>query len=442
MGVRANIRFDSFSSLRTRTEVRSRPTPRPTCCEGGKTMTRSFSVLTVLILCAAASPLLAADIVPPAEVASLTVTRSGADIVLNWGAVTTDAFGATESVSFYNVYRGTSPSFLPDRIGGSNRAGTAFSPSFTDTGAAGAAPNFFYLVSAVDAAGNEGNTRASKVTTPPTASVSFSTTAATLTWTGAAPAAGIGGYKIFWGTASGAYDQVKDAGPASSSSISPLSASITYYFVVVAYDTDGNVAARSNEVSGQLQTAGGPTEVCGRISASTTWTLANSPYIVTCDVNVYADTSPFRSPPPPAILTIQPGVVVKFNAGTGLNIASGADAGGLQAQGTAAHPIIFTANQPFPLAGAWKGITFADATDSSSILDQVAVEFAGTPSGASIFSNVGQFTLSNAYIHDSLNHGVRLVNVQTMLMDHLTISNVATNGIRLETSSPTIQNCN
>src|SRR5882724_4963619 len=359
MGVRANIRFDSFSSLRTRTEVRSRPTPRPTCCEGGKTMKRSFSVLTVLILCSAASPLLAADIVPPAEVASISVTRSGADIVLNWGAVTTDAFGGTESVSFYNIYRGTSRNFVPDRVGGSNLAGTAFSPSFTDIGAVGAPSNFFYLVSAVDAAGNEGNTRASKATIPPTAGVSFSTTAATLTWSGAAPPAGIASYKIFWGTAPGSYDQVKDAGLASSSSISPLNPSITYYFTVVAYDTEGNLAARSNEVSGQLQTAGGPTEVCGRISTSTTWTLANSPYIVTCDVNVYADTSPFRSPPPPAILTIQAGVVVKFNAGTGLNIASGADAGGLQAQGTAASPIIFTANQTFPLAGAWKGITFA-----------------------------------------------------------------------------------
>ncbi|MEZ4833992.1 MAG: hypothetical protein R2873_18755 [Caldilineaceae bacterium] len=48
------------------------------------------------------------------------------------------------------------------------------------------------------------------------------------------------------------------------------------------------------------------TNVSGPITTNTTWTLANSPYIVTDDVTVEAGVT----------LTIQPGVVVKFDSGT------------------------------------------------------------------------------------------------------------------------------
>jgi len=44
------------------------------------------------------------------------------------------------------------------------------------------------------------------------------------------------------------------------------------------------------------------TQVCGAISADTTWTLANSSYPVTCDVTVPAGST----------LSIEAGVVVKF----------------------------------------------------------------------------------------------------------------------------------
>ena len=57
------------------------------------------------------------------------------------------------------------------------------------------------------------------------------------------------------------------------------------------------------------------TGVCGNINAPTTWTLASSPYVVTCDtIYVY----------PGVTLTVEAGVVVKFQQGNGRISVDGA----------------------------------------------------------------------------------------------------------------------
>ena len=70
-------------------------------------------------------------------------------------------------------------------------------------------------------------------------------------------------------------------------------------------------------------------DVSGDITTNTTWTLTNSPYVVTSTVTVKS----------PAVLTIEPGVVVKFDPGTSLVAESGAT---LTASGTSTDPIVFT----------------------------------------------------------------------------------------------------
>lgn len=96
------------------------------------------------------------------------------------------------------------------------------------------------------------------------------------------------------------------------------------------------------------------TDVGGNITSNTTWSKANSPYLVTENVTVDPGVS----------LTVEPGVVVKFNGGRQLTLGENAQ---LLAIGTLAEPIVFTSYRDdthggdtngdgqatLPLAGDW-----------------------------------------------------------------------------------------
>jgi len=89
------------------------------------------------------------------------------------------------------------------------------------------------------------------------------------------------------------------------------------------------------------------TSVGGQITSNTTWTKANSPYIVTSSVLVNQGVT----------LTIEPGVTVKFDSAKALQVE-----GELIARGTEAEPIVFTSNQPSPAPGDWGNILFTDTS--------------------------------------------------------------------------------
>jgi hypothetical protein len=86
------------------------------------------------------------------------------------------------------------------------------------------------------------------------------------------------------------------------------------------------------------------TNVSGFINANTTWTLAGSPYIVVGNALVSQGYT----------LTIQPGVVIKFDSAKALQID-----GELIAIGTAANRITFTSNQMNPQRGDWAKLHFS-----------------------------------------------------------------------------------
>jgi hypothetical protein len=90
-------------------------------------------------------------------------------------------------------------------------------------------------------------------------------------------------------------------------------------------------------------------QVAGAISEDTVWALTDSPFEVTGNVTVQ----------PGARLTIEPGVVVQFRGGTGLNVR-----GQLVAEGTADARILFERTGG---AGTWDGLSFDDTLADNRI---------------------------------------------------------------------------
>jgi len=119
----------------------------------------------------------------------------------------------------------------------------------------------------------------------------------------------------------------------------------------------------------------------------TTWTVADSPYIVTSNITVKGTDGADEI----TTLTVEPGVAVRFNINVSLVVgASSGDPGALVAQGTETNPIVFTSNQATPSPGDWRGIKFYNTTDDAgTVLDYCTVRYAG-------YGNTGQIYIYNA----------------------------------------------
>ena len=166
------------------------------------------------------------------------------------------------------------------------------------------------------------------------------------------------------------------------------------------------------------------TNVGGRISTNTTWTLAGSPYIVTSSVVVYG------TPTQTAKLTIEPGVQVKFNANYIIQIGSGSSKGALYAVGTAGSPIIFTSNKPSPARGDWDSIKFLDAADDAlTAMTYCTVEYGGSNSSNGMISvDRASPSIANSTIRYSKYAGIRGYIASPQIAGG-TIVNNNTNGI-------------
>jgi len=163
--------------------------------------------------------------------------------------------------------------------------------------------------------------------------------------------------------------------------------------------------------------------VGGQISADTTWTLANSPYTVTSTVLVYGTTTT------PVTLTIEAGVVVKFNSGVGLQIGNGTSQGALISRGTSTNRITFTRSGT---SGTWGALNFQDGTvDAATILEYVDMQYS---------SGVSMTSASPTIRNSSITNLTGYVNLSSSnpTLDTVTIANNGSYGIYLSSSSPTI----
>ena len=155
------------------------------------------------------------------------------------------------------------------------------------------------------------------------------------------------------------------------------------------------------------------TEVGGLITTDTTWTQANSPYVVTANVLVAEGVT----------LTIEPGVTVKFEEIKGLQIA-----GELIARGIETNPIVFTSNQAEPAPGDWVNIMFTkssvDATydDDGNYLTGSILQYCTVEYGGGSYSPV-----------------IKIVS-SSPLIDRCNITDGAASGIGVQDGSPNIRN--
>jgi parallel beta-helix repeat protein len=127
----------------------------------------------------------------------------------------------------------------------------------------------------------------------------------------------------------------------------------------------------------------GPTYVTANITLSTTWTKADSPYVIQNDITIAQG----------AVLTLEPGVEVRFTAPQGGQVGRNPNLvvrGGLRAVGNSQAPIQFG---PSAQGSLWGAIYFAGSDPSNSVLQGCMIK------GGRIAINQASPTISGCAIY-------------------------------------------
>jgi len=131
------------------------------------------------------------------------------------------------------------------------------------------------------------------------------------------------------------------------------------------------------------------------ITTSVTWT-SDKTYIINGDINIGSNS----------VLTIQPGTVIKFSAGSSLIVGYSSNATVI-ANGTASKPIIFTSTALVPAAGAWEGLFFDSHTLNNTSLSYCNILYAGSNSGYGALNINGcDLSVTNCTVSLSGSYGI------------------------------------
>ncbi len=138
-----------------------------------------------------------------------------------------------------------------------------------------------------------------------------------------------------------------------------------YYYYLKAIDVAGNESQPTETYS---------VVTPGILDENRTWALADSPFIIGGDIRVKGGS----------VLTIEPGVEVRFSTNSLISDSVGATMtelivqGGLLASGTEGRPIVFTSAESFPRKANWGGLIFYGTTQAENIMRNCTIMFADT----------------------------------------------------------------
>jgi hypothetical protein len=165
-----------------------------------------------------------------------------------------------------------------------------------------------------------------------------------------------------------------------------------------ATDTSDNTADGTISVT-VISCPAGTSVHSENITTDETWYACRNPHVVTAEIAVWEGGS----------LTIEPGCIVKFDKGASIGCGWTTE-GTIIAAGTAAHPILFTSNDPVPTRGDWRGLGFYEGTQPETHFSYCTIDYAGEDDAQAVYVAWG---------------GV-------LRMDHSTIRNSAGRGIYYE----------
>ncbi|MCP3980328.1 MAG: hypothetical protein GY716_13570 [bacterium] len=246
-------------------------------------MRRSLLIFWLFVL--GGTVVVAETILPPEEPTGLLATKSGDDIVLSWSPVSVDLVGLPKTVASYRVYAGSTPAYAPDKAGGTNRIGQPAVPTLTHTNAFIDGQTYYYLVSAVDTNGVEGNTQEANINAPGIETVAQAAGDAVLTWRGADPPEEVSGYRVYWTSVSLDYQNLVTLGDVATASVTLPDLNQDYFLTLFGADLENNLTPFTQEVEVDVQSAGGtPPSISATIdppAGPTGW--YNSPITVTFD---------------------------------------------------------------------------------------------------------------------------------------------------------------
>ena len=182
-------------------------------------------------------------------------------------------------------------------------------------------------------------------------------------------------------------------------SLSGLEPDTAYHFMLKSNDEVGNDALSADCIFiTPMET------ISGLISSDATWHAGNAGSYRLIVSNTLIEEG--------VILTIEPGVTVKFNQGVYLKVD-----GSLRAEGLADSMITFTSAEANPDRGAWAGIWVSEKSTGENLLKYCIIEYAsegfGDPKCTILFS---KGHIDNSIIRNNRGRGIIYGN-------HLTITN-------------------